>query len=201
MRVALGRDLQSAVMGGDHRGDSGTATTAPAATTFTCDGKSYTVDALIGHVVVRATTYGVILSNTATVLTIDKWYNAADVGGAAATTPATGTYVIVAGGQPAYWMSFTENATAPGDGNTDLTGELTGFGFQRQPAVYAHTAGASTYTLSLTVTSSDATTRTIQKIMIGNASRLGRPVFITAVPSPPTLISADQLAVTETVTL
>lgn len=199
LKTSAGNDLQACVMGGDFVGDTGTSSTAPTATTFTADGKSYTTNALIGHVVQRAGTYGVILSNTATVLTIDKWHDPTNEAGAAAATPAAGQYVILPGGQPAYWMAVTENATAPAIGDTALAGELTAFGFARIPATYSHTAGAASYALAKTFVSSDATTRTLQKIGVFNASNNGRMLFETAIPSPPVLVSGDSVAITDTV--
>ena len=101
----------------------------------------------------------------------------------------------------ARFMAVTENATAPADGDTALTGELTAGGFIRAAAAFAHTTGATTFTHSLTFTSSDAAARTIQKVAMFNAATVGTMVFSTAVPSPPTLISGDALTVTSTVSL
>ena len=112
-------------------------------------------------------------------------------------TASTGTGLYAA----ANWIALTENATAPADADTALTGELTAGGFARAQAVYAHTAGSSTYTLTKTFTSADATTRTLQKIGVLNLSALGTLVFQTAIPSPPALVSGDQVALTSTVNL
>ena len=101
----------------------------------------------------------------------------------------------------ARYVAVTENATAPADADTALAGELTAFGFARATAAYAHTLGASTVTLTITMTSSDATTRTLQKVGIFNATSAGTMVFETAIPSPPTLVSADAVTFTLTVTL
>lgn len=103
--------------------------------------------------------------------------------------------------RPADYIALTENAVAPADADTALAGELTAGGLGRAIATYAHTAGASTYTLTKTFTSSDATARTINKAGVFNASSGGTMVFETAVPSPPTLVSGDQLTITETVTI
>jgi hypothetical protein len=112
-------------------------------------------------------------------------------------TASTGTGAYA----PANWIALTENATAPADTDTVLTGELTAGGLARAQAVYAHTAGASTYTLTKTFTSSDATARTINKAAVLNASTAGTMMFETAVPSPPTLVSGDSLTLTHTITL
>lgn len=107
----------------------------------------------------------------------------------------TGTYAA------ANWIALTETATAPAAGDTALTGELTLSGLGRAQAAYAHTGGASTYTLTKTFTSADGTTRTINKIGVLNAVSAGTLVFTTAVPSPPALVSGDSLTITETVTI
>lgn len=107
----------------------------------------------------------------------------------------TGTYAA------ANWLALTENVTAPAAGDTALTGELAAFGLARAQAAYAHTGGAATYTLTKTFTSSDVSTRTIQKVGVFNASSAGTLVFSTAVPSPPALVSGDSLTITETVSI
>lgn len=112
-------------------------------------------------------------------------------------TASTGTGIYAA----ANYIALTENNTAPAAGDTALTGELTASGLGRAQAAYAHTGGASTYTLTKTFTSSDGTSRTINKVGVFNASSSGTLVFTTAVPSPPTLVSGDSLTITETVTI
>jgi len=112
-------------------------------------------------------------------------------------TASTGTGVYA----PATFFALTENATAPADADTALLGELTAGGFARAVGVYAYTAGASNWTLSKTFTSADATTRTLQKIGIFNASTAGTLVFETAIPSPPALVSGDQVALTSTISI
>lgn len=112
-------------------------------------------------------------------------------------TASTGTGAYA----PANWMAITENTTAPADADTALLGELTGGGLARAQAAYAHTAGASTYTLTKTFTSSDATARTANKVGVFNASTAGTMMFETPVPSPPTLVSGDSLTLTHTVTI
>lgn len=107
----------------------------------------------------------------------------------------TGSYAA------ANYIALTENATAPAAGDTALTGELSGSGLGRAQATYAHTAGASTYTLTKAFTSSDATARTINKVGVLNASSAGTLVFESAVTSPPVLASGDVLTITETVSI
>lgn len=112
-------------------------------------------------------------------------------------TASTGTGSYAA----ANWIALTENATPPAAADTTLTGELTLSGLGRAQAAYAHTGGATTYTLTKTFTSSDATTRTISKLGVLNASSGGTLVFATLVPSPPVLVSGDSLTTTETVSI
>lgn len=205
MRVNGGTDLQARVMGGDDVGETGTATST-SATSLTNTGASFPTsgDGYTGHVVVAGSSplvYGVISSNTGTVLTIDKWYTAASPGGAAASTPAgTSTYIILPGGQPAFWMALTADATAPAAPDTTLTSEISTNGLGRAVCTYAHTAAATTYTLTKAFSCTGGST-TINKAAIFNASAAGVMLFETAVPSPPTVINGDTLTVTSTVTL
>jgi len=112
-------------------------------------------------------------------------------------TASTGTGIYAA----ANFIALTESAVAPADADTALAGELTAGGLARAQAAYAKTAGSSSYTLTKTFTSADGVTRTIAKIGVLNAASLGTLVFETAVPSPPALVSGDQVALTETVTI
>jgi hypothetical protein len=111
----------------------------------------------------------------------------------------TGTYA------PANYIALSTNATAPASGDTTLAGELNNAsgGLNRAQATYAHTAGTSSYTLTKTFTanSNDGASNTIQKIGVFNAASVGTLVFETAVPSPPTLVSGDQITITETVSI
>ncbi len=102
---------------------------------------------------------------------------------------------------PANYMALTENATAPAEADTALVGELPGGGLQRAQATYAHTAGALTYTLTKTFTSSDAVERKINKVGVFNALTGGTMMFETLSPSPPTLVSGDNVTMTSTVTM
>lgn len=112
----------------------------------------------------------------------------------------TGSYAA------ANYMALTANATAPAAGDTTLTAEIAtaGGGLLRAQAAYAHTAGASTYTLIKTFTAngSDALPVTVAKIGIFNASAAGTMAFETLLSATATLtVSGDQLQVTETVTI
>lgn len=207
MKVNSGNDVQADALGGGVAGATGAAT-ATAVTSLTNTGATWTVNAFIGRVVFAGAVYGVILSNTATVLTIDKWYDPTNPGGAAAATPAaTATYVISQAQAPANWIALSNNATAPAATDTTLAGELNaaGGGLNRALATYGHTTGATTYTLTKTFTAnaSDVPPKTIEKIGVLQAQNLGRMLFSTAITNgqEPVLNSGDQLTITETVTM
>lgn len=215
MRVNSGADIQARQMASTG-GAVGTAT-ASSATTLTDSGASFgtstgTNTGHVGKVVAvgpngsgtGSTVFGVIISHTGTVLTVDQWYDASTL--AVGTTPnATGKYQILPGGSPAYYIGLTTDATTPAAGDTSLTSELTGSGWTRAQATYAHTTGATTYTLVKTFTSADATPRTINKMAVFNAAvnaaTAAQMIFESAIPSPPTLVSGDTITVTETVTI
>lgn len=207
-KVNSGQDKQARVLAGTGTiaGTTGTST-AVGTTSLTNTGASWTTNAWAGRYVVTGAVYGIIISNTGTVLTIDKWYNPASPTGAAASNPATGTYVIM-GEAPIFYMALTANSSAPAGGDTALTGEITtaSGGLIRQAAAYAHTASATTYTLtgSYTANGSDSLPVTIAKI--GTFDTLtgatGIMLHETLLSATATLsASGDQLTVTQTVTM
>lgn len=102
---------------------------------------------------------------------------------------------------PASYIGVTEDATAPAAGDTTLTAELTTEGFARAVVAYAHTNGTNTVTLTKTFTMSGGTSRTIRHAGLFNLSAAGAMAYKTAVPSPPTLVSGDSVAITWTFTL
>jgi hypothetical protein len=192
-------------MGGDLAGVSGTTTSSPTATTATDTGASF--GTLTGHMVVIGGVYGVIVSNTSTVLTVDRWYTPASPGGAAASTPASGAYVVLPGQAPYWYMALSTNGTAPSATDTTLTSEITtaGGGLIRKLATYAHTTGASSYSLAATFTVNGSDTGlpvTIQKIGIFNSLTSGRMQFETLLSATATLSAVgDSVTVTDTVSL
>lgn len=208
MLVNSGRDHQAAAIGGDIVGETGTAT-ATTATSLTRTGATWTTNAWAGHIVAAASgVYGVVISNTATVLTIDQWSNPATPGGAAGTTPgATTVYVILPGQAPAWFTGLTANVGAAAAGDTVLTGEITtaGGGLIRKISAYAHTAGVASYTLTTAYTAngSDVLPVTIHKIgVFQSLTGATRMAFETVLNADATLnVSGDQLTVTQTVTL
>lgn len=196
-------------MGGDLAGVTGSTTSAPTATTVTDTGASFGTNLYAGHVVVMTSgtvAYGVIVSTTGTVLTIDQWYAPGSPGGAAVGPPTTGTYVVLPGQAPYWYIALTANSTAPAGTDTTLASEITtaGGGLKRKLATYAHTTSAASYSLSTTFTAngSDSLPVTIAKIGIFNSvvPATGRMQFETLV-SPTAVLSAsgDQLTVTDSI--
>lgn len=201
------RDWQSKAMGMGPSFAFATATgtsTAVGATSMTNSGAAFPTagQGLAGQIVVSGARYGVIVSNTATVLTIDQWYDPASTSGAAGSNPATGTYVILPGQNPAVWLAVTQNAAAPAATDTVLNSELTTADWARAVGTYAHTAAATTYTLTKLFTST--TTVTINKEAVfgaANPTAGGVMPFTSAEPNPPTLVSGDTLNQIVTVTV
>lgn len=112
-------------------------------------------------------------------------------------TASTGTGAYAA----ANYIAMTENSGAPADGDTTLTGELTDSGLARAQAVYAHVAGATTYTETKTFTSGTATPRTPAKAGLFNASSGGTMAFETLITNPPPLQLGDAITITWTITI
>lgn len=206
------RDWQSKAMGlADVSSEYSGTLTGSSATTATKSTAAFPTSgqALSGRIIAvganssgtGSTVFGVIKSNTATVITVDQWYNAGTM--AAGTTPnATGQFMVLPGQFPAPYLAVTENATTPAATDTTLTSELTSDGFTRALAVFAHTAAASTYTLVYTYTATG--TRTINKEAVFgavNTTAGGVMPFESAEPNPPTLVSGDTLQQTVTVTV
>jgi hypothetical protein len=187
--------------------------TSTTATSLTNTGAAFPTagQALAGQIVVAcpnnagtgSKVYGVITSNTATVLTVDQWYDPTSTSGAAGTTPnGTCSYVIVPGQNPAPWMAVTTDATAPANTDTTLASELTTGGMARAVGTWAHTAAATTYTL-VHLWTATATNTINKEAQFGAATTTAGGVmpFESAEPSPPTLVSGDTLQNTVTITM
>ncbi len=150
-----------------------------------------------------------VVSNTATVLTVDRWYTPSSPGGAAASTPSTGVYIILPGNAPYWYMALTTNATAASATDTTLASEITtaGGGLIRKLATYAHTTGAASYSLAATFTVNGSDTglpATIAKIGIFNSivGATGRMQFETLLGTTAVLSAVgDALTVTDTVSM
>lgn len=120
-------------------------------------------------------------------------YASAQLGGAASATAI------------AKYVAITANSTAPAATDTTLTGEIitAGGGLVRAAATYAHTAGASNYTLSVTFTAnaSDVLPVTVDKCGIFTASSGGTMVFEDTFTGITFNASGDSGQITETVTV
>jgi hypothetical protein len=207
-KTNAGLDLEWLAAIGLAAGEANTAT-ATSATSLTRSGASWTTDQWKGCVVVAASgVYGNVLSNTATALTIDRWYNPGTPGGAAGTTPSgTTTYSIMPYAGGAMFMGLTTNATAVGAGDTVLPSEITtaGGGLIRKICTLTHTAGGATGTAVavFTVNASDTGLPvTIAKMGLSPSLLSGMNNLFQTVLSATAVLSAigDQLTVTDTIT-
>lgn len=212
IKVNTGQDKQALCLAGagttaGYINTSG-AITYTATTVTPTASPSWTVNAWAGRYVFAGTVYGIIVSNTATALTVDRWYNPATPTGAAATTPAANTSFAIFGSAPVFYMALTANTSAPSATDTALTGEITtaGGGLIRQAAAYAHTTSATTYTLtgSYTVNGSDTLGPIIHKIGTFDTLTPATGIMLheTVLSADATLSAVgDSLTVTQTVTM
>jgi hypothetical protein len=205
-----GLDKISKALGAFTIGAAGTAT-ASSATSLTTSG--LTASALVGQIIVAQPSsgnmvFGVCTANTTTVITVDQWYTAAGATGGS-TPSSTSNWIAVCGNAPAQFMGLSSSNTAPAATDTTLGSEITtgGGGLVRAAATYAHTTGATTYTLTKTFTAngSDTLPVTVYKIGIFDAATNaagGTMLFETSLNASATLsASGDQLTVTDTVTV
>jgi hypothetical protein len=106
----------------------------------------------------------------------------------------------------ATYLALTANTTAPASGDTALTAEIAtaSGGLVRAVATYAHTGGASTYTLTKTFTAngSDALPVTVGKVGVFNAASAGTMPWSSLLSPTATLsASGDAITLTETITI
>lgn len=218
-RVAVGRDIESDALLRFAGSASGTATTAPTASTFTTDGFNVFANTNAGQMIVTtsgAIRFGIIQSvtnATPSVITIDRWYDPtalpANVNAAAASTPTAGAWIIPPGNTPAAYMGLTATATTAVDGDTALTGELNAggaAGLNRQLGTYAHTLAGTTTTLTktYTVTASDTIPVTVAQMAVfqGVVLAASRMVFRTVLNATAAVSAvSDQIQLTHTTTL
>jgi hypothetical protein len=146
--------------------------------------------------------YGNIISNTTNVLTIDKWWKADDVTG---TTPTSGdAFIIAPGGMAAArFMALTTNSSAASASNTVLASEITTNGGSRALATYAHTFGASTFTLQKAFSISGTLTAIHRMGLFTALSAAGADpmIFETVLNQDATVGNGDTLTVTDTLTV
>lgn len=205
------RDWQAKAMGG---GPAPTATmvgnaTATSSTSLTNSGASFPTSSqgLAGCIVAAgpnsagtgSTVFGVITSNTSTALTVDRWYNPGTL--SAGTTPnSTCSYQVLPGQAPASWLALSTDAVAPAASDTTLASEISTNGLARAIGVWAHTAAASTYTLTNIFTCSGGD-NTINKEAVFGAASGGVMPFESAEPSPPRLTNGDTVTQTVSITI
>lgn len=200
-----GRDLVAAAMGAGGFGTSTEVATGATATSLTDTGSAFTTDQYKGWTVYAEETtntpvLGNIGSNTATVLTIDQWWNA---DGTTGTTPgATANYSIIPTLRPRF-IGLTENAGAPAAGDTALTGEITTGGASRALGTYAHTAGTNTFTLtkSFSITGTFPAIHKAGAFTCSTLTATGIMAFESALNADANVVSGDTLQITWTFTL
>lgn len=148
-----------------------------------------------------AVVFGVIVSNSSTVLTVDRWYDPT-TWGAGSTPNGTCSFQILPGQMPAMFLAVTSDNASPSSADTTLASEATTNGFARALATWAHTAAASTYTLTVTFTASGSLTIN-KEAVFGAANTTGGGVmpFESAESNPPVLISGDSCVQVVTVTI
>lgn len=227
LRVNSGNDWQGLMMAGTSSSANifatatGTAT-ASSATSLTNSGAAFPTAAVVtgatgglaGQIVSAAggggsTVYGVILSNTATVLTVDRWVSAANPFATGTTPSATAVYSVIQGMAPAWYMALSTTVQSGAAGDVVLAGEITTAGLGRTNATsITHTVAAATYSLVKTFTASstigpinsEAIFTATGAAGVGAAATSGIMVFENAEPSPPTLVNLDTLQQTVSIT-
>lgn len=213
LRTNIGADWQAAAMEGHaNKGESGVAT-ASSATSLTKSGATFPTTGspagYAGHMVAAgpntsgtgSTVYAVVISNTTTVLTVDRWVDAGSPFAAGTTPNATASFQILPGMAPAWFLALSSTVQSGTATDTTLSGELTTNGFTRTNyTTLTHSTASSSYSLAVTFTASG--TSTINSEGVFNASSTtagGILAFENAEPSAPTLVSGDTLAQTVTV--
>lgn len=213
----IGRDVFHQWIGGAApAGGTGNPATATGATSFTATGTPWTASNLatpqLGIAgfrayfpVTNATTtpvYGNIISNTTSVATIDKWWNADDSTG---TTPgSTNAFILGAGGIASVrFMALTTNSSAASASNTTLASEITGSGAGRALATYAHTFGNATSTLQKAYSITGTLTAIHRMGLFCALSSAGADplIFETVLNQDATVGNGDTLTVTDTLTV
>jgi hypothetical protein len=226
LRTTVGNQNQRIQMFGNvsanstFSGNFGASTACTATTltvgsaTFPTTGGGNPLGGLQGQIVFATSSaslmvYGVILSNTTTVLTVDQWYNMTSTSGAVGTTPVNvSTYVISPNAAPAVWMGVTTDATtaaitdvlstAAGLFTTGIaTGsatEQTANGLQRafvQPSFSSNgTFNYATFVNTFTYTTTGAVT--IPKAILCNSKAgVGSLLFLDTLLSAPATVNAS----------
>lgn len=162
-----------------------------------------------------------VTSNTnaagASVLTGDRWYNAATPGGAAGTTPTTPWAFVLTdgGGTSAWFMGLATGVNARADADTTLatSGNVeyvtAGGGYIRKIVAYTQTSGVASRALTLvgvfTGNGSDSYPQTFTMMGLFNSMTVGfTPAMkyetLLTPASATVAASGDQVTVTDTIT-
>jgi hypothetical protein len=209
IKTTVGMDWLHNTMGGAIPLGTMAVSNACTATTYGVATTPFTASQLVGMRIfvpvtniTTAPVYGNIGINTTSLITVDQWWTQADGVG---TTPAVGNFGIIAPGmQPARFMALTTDTGAPAVGDTVLTSEQNANGVARALATFAHTPGATTFTLAKTWTCSGSGITALHKAGLftsGTLASVGTLVADTVLNADATLAVSDTLAVTWTWTL
>lgn len=187
--------------------------TAAGATSITGTGTPFVASGYIGLTVVDNTTgvWANIISNTTSVLTVDRWYNPATPAGTAGSAPgATDKFTIQQTVAPAQFIAASTTNTASVATDTTMAGEITtaSGGFLRTQATYTHSAGTNTYTMANTWTANSNDTGSlpyvVARIGLFNSMVTTDAIamwFETLLNATATItISGDALTATDTIT-
>ena len=221
LRVNAGSDWQAQVMEGGPTNNVAqrAATSISTTTTLNDTGAAFPTSAnitgvtggLVGRFIAvgpnssgtGSTVYGVIVTNAATLVTVDRWVAAGSPFAAGTTPNGTAQYQVLPGNAPSWFMALSTTVQSGAAGDTVLAGELTSGGFARAPfTTLTHTLATTSYSLANTFTAS--ATQTINSEALFNASGAagvtattgGVMSFESAEPNAPTLVSGDTLAQT-----
>ena len=211
--VNTGLSIIANTLGGFVVGTSGTAT-ATGATSLSDSTQSWTTNQYANTRVSCSTAgvWGGVQSNSASVLTIDRWYAAATPGGAAGSTPASSaTYMIEDGGIPSAWFAGVASvSSAASVTDTQLVGEYStaGGGLLRKISTFAYSAGGATsYSLTavFTANASDSLPYPINKVAFFNSMVMSTTISMMledVLGSTAQLYAiGDQLTLTNVVTI
>lgn len=162
------------------------------ATTLTDTSQAWTVNQWTGSIVISGSVFGVVVSNTATVLTVDKWHNPVSTDTTGTTPAANAAFFIVAGAAPAHYIALSNDATAPAATDTTLAGEITTNGLARAIGTFTYTDATPSYTIAHTFTATG--TQAAQKAGLFDASTGGVMWFENNAWTSVSMVSGDTLA-------
>jgi hypothetical protein len=210
----IGRDILSGFYG-QYRGAGTTVaaciSTAISSSSITATGTPFTASnlttpqpGLTGMCVVanaatpaNPTVFGNVVSNSTSAITIDAWRKVDHTSG---TTPTSGHAFMLVPASPRY-MALSADAGAASASDNTLTSEITTNGMGRVAATYAHTLGASTFTLAGSWTASGTSTAIVKMgLFSALSSAAGDPMWFEATFTTVSLVSSDTLTVTDTFT-